>query len=206
MIPPQGFRHAATLLLSGGARRIAADAPPEAISEALVGLADELLALSQDMRARSDAREWLLAEFARTVHAVPARFDVSAVKERGARILARVGTGARAPERRDLFLIYAPEDRLPVAAPLAIELAKRRVTVGFSEYEVATPGEMAAAVGRGLRHHRAGAVLVTAALMRVQLPPGLTDTDTIRMIDRPQAPEVVMELVEWVRYMRSGDR
>ncbi len=31
-------------------------------------------------------------------------------------------------EPRDLFLIYVPEDRLPIAAPLAVELTKRRVS------------------------------------------------------------------------------
>ena len=42
---------------------------------------------------------------------------------------------------RDLFLIYVPEDRLPLAAPLAIELTKRRVSVAFAGYEVATAAE-----------------------------------------------------------------
>ena len=44
--------------------------------------------------------------------------------------------------RHDFFLIYVPEDRLSIAGPLAVELAKRRLSVAFSEYEVASRDEL----------------------------------------------------------------
>ena len=64
-------------------------------------------------------------------------------------------------EPRDLFLVYAPEDRLPIAAPPAIELPKRRVSVAFADFEVTTSARLTGAIASGLAHHRGGVVLST---------------------------------------------
>ena len=78
-------------------------------------------------------------------------------------VLARVASRTPDIEPRDLFLIYVPEDRLPVAAPLAVELTKRRVSVAFADYEVATAQQLTEAVAHGLAHHRAAVVVFTQA-------------------------------------------
>ena len=48
---------------------------------------------------------------------------------------------------------------------LAVELAKRRISVAFSEYEVESEPQLATALERGLHAHRAGAVLLTPAFL-----------------------------------------
>jgi hypothetical protein len=149
-LPSQGFRHAVDLLLKNRLRQYPLDARR---------VAEELVALADDMKAPPAAAEWLIAEYERVLGpGVDARD-----------ILARVARARPPAEPRDLFLIHVPEDRLPTAGPLAVELAKRRVTVAFSEYEVATPDDLLTAVARGLAEHRAGAVLITPEFERRQL-------------------------------------
>jgi hypothetical protein len=46
-----------------------------------------------------------------------------------------------------------------------VELAKRGISVAFSEYEVESEPQLAAALARGLLAHRAGAVLVTSGFV-----------------------------------------
>ena len=137
-IPSQGFRHAATLLLTNGARGIPAGAAPETIRAALERLAHDLVALADDTRAPAEASDWLIAELNTTIDRLPQSFDRADAKSAGAAVLARVASRTPGIEPRDLFLIYVPEDRLPVAAPLAVELTKRRVSVAFADFEVAT--------------------------------------------------------------------
>jgi hypothetical protein len=150
VIPPQGFRHAVDLLLKNSVRKFQVDAEQ---------LARDLVALGDDMKASPDVAAWVIAEYERVLQRpAPA-------------VLARLGHNApRDPERRDLFLIYVPEDRLPVAAPVAVELAKRGISVAFAEYEVDSEDRLAWAVARGLDLNRAGAVLRTPDFLRRNLP------------------------------------
>src|SRR5688572_9915921 len=141
-VPSQGFRHAATLLLTNRVRAIPADAPLEAIGVALERLAHELVALTDDMRAHRSASAWLIHEFNCTIDRLPHRFDRDRIKSRASAILASAPSRTPDIETRDLFLVYVPEDRLAVAAPLAIELTKRRVSVAFADYEVATARQL----------------------------------------------------------------
>ena len=150
MIPSHGFRHAAALLLTSSVRAIPLDATPETVSDALSRLAADLVGLADDMRMSPEAKDWLIGEYERTIARLPHSFDAGAARRNAADVLARAGTRESRREPRDLFLIYVPEDRLPVAAPLAIELTKRRVSVALSEFEVTTPEELAAAVEHGL--------------------------------------------------------
>jgi hypothetical protein len=146
MIPPQGFRHAVDLFLKNTHRKGLAD--PQATALALI-------ALGIDMKAPVAYAPWVIAEFERVLgQAAPP-------------VLHGFGSRAAAvDDHRDLFLVYVPEDRLPVAAPLAVELVKRRVTVAFSEYEIDTAEGLEQALARGPAAHRAGVVLATPSFLK----------------------------------------
>lgn len=195
-LPSQGFRHAVTLLLTKGVRAIPQDAKPYSITHALARLTEELVALADDTRAPSDARAWLVDEYGRRIERFSNAIDIFEAKNNAARILGRVGSRPREIERRDLFVIYAPEDRLPIAAPLAIELTKRRISVAFSDYEVATQDQLASALGHGTTHHAAGVLLWTKAFERVTAEPPC-ETDRFRVLLNPEAPATLTALAHW---------
>ena len=201
-IPPQGFRHAATLLLTNSARAIPVNAPPEITRAALERLAHELVALADDMRTPAEASDWLIAELTATIDRLPQSFDRPAAKAAGAAMLARLAARTPAIESRDLFLIYVPEDRLAIAAPLAIELSKRRVSVAFADYEVATAEQLSAALAHGLIHHRGGVVLFTTAFERAGWSHLQPVTDRIQTLRQPYVPSLAAELAEWVQRLR----
>jgi hypothetical protein len=195
-IPPQGFRHAVTLLLTNRARAISEDASPASVGNALRRLADELVALATDMRASREARTWLMDEYSRTIERLRCAFDSAAAKEYARRTFESVGIDIRENEARDLFILYVPEDRLPIAAPLAIALTKRRLSVAFSEYEVATPEELVTGIEGGLRRHGAGIVLDTSAFDRAGLRPHLITDARLRVLTCDGASDVD-GLVTW---------
>jgi hypothetical protein len=178
MLPPQGFRHAVDLLLKNRARRPHGDADQ---------LARELVALGKDMKAPPEFAAWIIEEYERVFHQ-PAP---ALLRELG-------GTPAREPEHRELFLIYVPEDRLPIAAPLAVELAKRRVSVAFAEYEVDSATQLTTALARGRRIHRAGAVLVTPAFLHRGLCQPVPD-DRLAILGHMISPPAQAEdLILWL--------
>jgi hypothetical protein len=200
-IPPQGFRHAVSLLLTNSARAIPADASPETTRVAIERLAHELVALAGDTRASADACAWLIAELGTTIDRLPQSFDRVAAKTAGTAALAQVASRTPEIDSRDLFLIYVPEDRLPVAAPLAVELTKRRVSVAFAGYEVATAQQLSAALANGLAHHRGGVVLFTQAFERAEWPPLPSAHNRLQIVRRPD-PSLVADLAEWVKRLR----
>ncbi len=51
-----------------------------------------------------------------------------------------------------------------------MELAKRRISVAFSEYEVESDAQLTSALTHGLTANLAGAVLVTPEFLRRKLP------------------------------------
>jgi len=169
---------------------------------ALERLAHELVALAEDTRAPAEASEWLVTEYNTTIDRLPQSFDRGATKSAGAAILARVASRTPDIEGRDLFLIYVPEDRLPVAGALAVELTKRRVSVAIADYEVATGAQLAAAVAHGLAHHRGGVVLWTTAFERAQLQAPLPKTDRVRILRRPELADTIADLTEWTKVLR----
>ncbi len=201
-VPPQGFRHAAVLLLTGRARKIPADASGESVAAELARLAEDLVALADDMRAPAESVDWIRAEYARIVGQMPQDFDRGAVTSAADTLIGRVAARAPVVEARDLFLVYVPEDRLPLAAPLAVELAKRRVSVALAEYEVATSEQLAAALQVGLTHHRAGAILSTPAFARLKI--GLTPFARVRVLDEI-GPHTADTLADWVRQIKTGN-
>jgi hypothetical protein len=197
-IPPQGFRYAATLLLANRIRAIPIDASANAVQTALERLALELVALARDMRVREDVMGWLIAEFNTLVDGLPLSFDRTATKAAAAVSFARVADLEKDEHARDLFLIHVPEDRLPIAAPLAIELTKRRMSVAFADYEVATASGFTHAVERGLRLHRRGALLWTTAFDRRgwTLPAA---TDRLRILRDADLHAAVTSLAAWLK-------
>jgi len=178
MIPPQGFRHAVDLLLKNRLRTPPVD--PEQ-------LARDLVALGSDMKAPPSFAAWVIEEYERVL-LQPAP---SVLSQFG-------GTLPRQPERRDLFLVYVPEDRLPLAAPLAVELAKRRVSVAFSEFEVESAEQLAAAISEGLRVHRAGALLLTPDFLRRGLSRPRVDERLSVLAQTLSSPAQAEGLVVWL--------
>jgi hypothetical protein len=203
-VPPQGFRHAAALLLSSGARRIPADASSDTTRAALDRLVHDLVALADDTRAPAETLDWLIAELNSTIERLPQSFDREDAKSTGAAVLARIASRTPGIEPRDLFLIYVPEDRLPIAAPLAVELTKRRVSVAFADFEVATAQQLAAAVAHGLTHHRGGVVLCTRAFERTQSHSPIRADDRIRILRHPEGPMTVSDLAAWANQLKAG--
>jgi hypothetical protein len=201
-IPKQGLRHAATLLIRQRCQAIAADASSEDVGDALAQLARDLVGLAGDMHAQPESHEWLFAEYAGTIDRLPHAFDRDATGKRVREILE--GIAARKPntEPRDLFLVFVPEDRLSIAAPLAIDLVKRRLSVAFSEYEVSTAREFESAIENGLTHHRAGAVLWTRALERANWHVHLPETDRLRVIRDCHHPDIGRELAAWAQRLK----
>jgi hypothetical protein len=204
-LPPQGFRHAATLLLTNGVRAIPADAAPDAIGVALERLAHELVALTDDMRAHRSAREWLINEFNITIDRLPHAFDRDRSKSTASAILASGPSRTPDIDMRDLFLVYVPEDRLSVAAPLAIELIKRRVSVAFADYEVATAQQLAEAIAHGLDRHRGGAVLWTKGFERTHGQPYMPLIDRVRILSHAESNSTITDLTRWANELRIRD-
>jgi hypothetical protein len=201
-IPKQGLRHAATLLLRQRCQAIAADAGSEDVAGALEQLARDLVALAGDMHAGPESSEWLFAEYASTIDRLAHGFDRDAARTRAREIFEEIAARESNVEPRDLFLVFVPEDRLSIAAPLAIELVKRRLSVAFSEYEVSTAGELEWAIQHGLTHHRAGAVLWTNALQRATWHVHLPETDRLRVIHECHNPETGIDLAAWAHRLK----
>ena len=208
MVPSQGFRHAASLLLTNNLRMLPHDGSPALVAEVLTQLARDLVALADDTRASADARDWVINEYNgaldRVLQAFSHRADADflhlfdEVRGRAVEILADIGTRAPADiEPRDLFVMYVPEDRLPIAAPLAIELTKRRFTVAFSEYEIATIEQMTEGLDRGASRHRAGILLVTPEFLRRGWPIPAS-TDRFRNVKPVNAVAAADELAVWL--------
>jgi hypothetical protein len=105
-------------------------------------------------------------------------------------------------ESRDLFLVYVPEDRLPVAALLGVELVKRRVSVALG-YEVATREQLSAALEHGLEHHRAGVILHTRGFERMDWRLAVPPSDRLRVIQGGDPAATAEELANWMRQLQS---
>jgi hypothetical protein len=202
VMPPQGFRHATALLVTQGCRAIPAEASADTVASALAALAGDLAALADDMRAAPEWGEWLLAEYVRVVDQLPHTFDRAAARAKASGILARVAARRLEVDTRDLFLVYVPEDRLPIAAPLAVELAKRRISVAL-DYEVATREQLSAALEHGLEHHRAGVILNTRAFERLDCGLPLRESDRLRVLNDCSPAVTAGQLADWIRRTHS---
>jgi hypothetical protein len=80
---------------------------------------------------------------------------------RQAEVVARVY-----PDRRDVFLCHAWDDRQGAAKELCDLLISYGATVWFSEYDVGLGKSLLTEIDKGLRTSRAGIVLVTPAVLK----------------------------------------
>jgi hypothetical protein len=70
------------------------------------------------------------------------------------------------PERRDLFLCHAWDDRIGAAKELYDRLVESGATVWFSETEIGLGKSLLTEIDRGLAMSRIGIVLVTPAMLQ----------------------------------------
>lgn len=96
--------------------------------------------------------------------------------------LSRVRTQAQrlaqsAPDRRDLFLCHAWDDRLGAAKELHDHLVALGVTVWFSEVEVTLGTLLLREIDKGLRISRIGMVLVTPSMFKSLNLGGIADKE-----------------------------
>ncbi|HVF74254.1 MAG TPA: toll/interleukin-1 receptor domain-containing protein [Acidimicrobiales bacterium] len=81
------------------------------------------------------------------------------------------------PDRRDLFLCHAWDDRQGAAKDLYDELVASGATVWFSETEVGLGKSLLREIDRGLAMSRIGIVLVTPALLKSLEAQGVADQE-----------------------------
>ena len=115
------------------------------------------------------------------------------------------------PERRDLFLCHAWDDRRGAAKELHDLLESLGVTVWFSEKDVGLGKPLLRAIDKGLGNSRAGIVLVTPALLKSLQAEGIADKELSVLLatDRviPVAHDTTFEALRDVSPMlasRSG--
>lgn len=81
------------------------------------------------------------------------------------------------PDRRDLFLCHAWDDRQGAAKDLYDQLVASGATVWFSETEVGLGKSLLREIDRGLAMSRIGIVLVTPALLKSLEAQGVADKE-----------------------------
>lgn len=81
------------------------------------------------------------------------------------------------PERRDLFLCHAWDDRQSAAKDLYDQLVSNGATVWFSETEVGLGKSLLREIDKGLAMSRVGIVLVTPALLKSLDAGGVADKE-----------------------------
>ena len=81
------------------------------------------------------------------------------------------------PERRDLFLCHAWDDREGAATDLDNLLRSNDATVWFSERDVGLGKSLIREIDRGLANSRVGIVLVTPALLKSLAAEGIADKE-----------------------------
>jgi hypothetical protein len=88
------------------------------------------------------------------------------------------------PDRRDVFLCHAWDDRGGAAKELHDLLESRGVSVWFSEKDVALGTPLLREIDRGLAKSRVGIVLVTPALLRRLQGEGIADKELSALLAR----------------------
>lgn len=81
------------------------------------------------------------------------------------------------PERRDLFLCHAWDDRKGAARELCDLLVSLGATVWFSEMDVGLGKSLLREIDKGLANSRIGIVLVTPALLKSLAAEGIADKE-----------------------------
>lgn len=88
------------------------------------------------------------------------------------------------PDRRDVFLCHAWDDRGGAAKELHDLLESRGVSVWFSEKDVALGTSLLREIDKGLAKSRVGIVLVTPALLRRLQAEGIADKELSALLAR----------------------
>ena len=91
---------------------------------------------------------------------------------------------ASLPDRRDVFLCHAWDDRSGAAKELHDLLESRGVSVWFSEKDVALGTPLLREIDKGLAKSRVGIVLVTPALLRRLQGEGIADKELSALLAR----------------------
>lgn len=91
---------------------------------------------------------------------------------------------ASLPELRDVFLCHAWDDRKGPAQELHDLLESQKVTVWFSEKDVALGAPLLREIDKGLAKSRVGIVLVTPALLRRIQGAGIADKELSALLAR----------------------
>lgn len=81
------------------------------------------------------------------------------------------------PERRDLFLCHAWDDREGSASDLYDALKSNDASVWFSEKDVGLGKQLLREIDKGLRNSRVGIVLVTPALLKTIEAEGIAEKE-----------------------------
>ena len=95
------------------------------------------------------------------------------------------------PDRRDLFLCHAWEDRDGAAAEMYELLQSNRATVWFSEKDVSLGKPLIREIDRGLANSRVGIVLVTPALLKSLKSEGIADKELSALLASLDAIKVL---------------
>lgn len=95
------------------------------------------------------------------------------------------------PERRDIFLCHAWDDRAGAAKELHDLLESRGVKVWFSEKDVALGSPLLREIDKGLANSRIGIVLVTPALLRRLQGESIADKELSVLLARNQLVPIV---------------
>ena len=100
------------------------------------------------------------------------------------------------PERRDLFLCHAWDDRAASASDLYNRLKSNGATVWFSEKNVLLGTPLMREIDRGLAKSRAGLVLVTRAFVKRLKGAGVADKELSALLAR----ELLVPVVHGISY------
>jgi hypothetical protein len=95
-----------------------------------------------------------------------------------------VETRAPLPDPRDIFLCHAWDDRQGAAKELNDLLVSRKVSVWFSEKDVALGTPLLREIDKGLAKSRVGIVLVTPALLSRLRAEGIADKELSALLAR----------------------
>lgn len=98
-----------------------------------------------------------------------------------------------APDRRDVFLCHAWDDRKSAAKDLHDLLEAQGVSVWFSEKDVALGTSLLREIDKGLAKSRVGIVLVTPAFLRRVQGEGIADKELSALLARDLLVPVVHE-------------
>lgn len=98
---------------------------------------------------------------------------------------------AKVPEKYDLFLCHAWDDRKETAKVLYDKLTEKGVSVWFSEKELPLGSTMLREIDKGLAKSRAGIVLVTPAFLRRVENEGVADKELSALLAKDRLVPIV---------------